>query len=212
MTAKPTANPLPSAQRGFWLKTLHQWHWISSALCLVGMLLFALTGITLNHAGQIEASPVVSTYNATVPENLLPLLQGEHEKNAPLPAEVQQWVQQALHTNIQGRDHEWNEGELYIALPRPGGDAWLSIDTETGEATHEVTTRGWVSWLNDLHKGRNTGAAWTWFIDIFSIAAIVFSITGFFLLFLHGRSRPATWPVVGLGVLIPLLLILLWMH
>ncbi|NIV36045.1 MAG: hypothetical protein GWN58_43325, partial [Anaerolineae bacterium] len=34
-----------------WLGTLRQWHWISSALCLVGMLLFSVTGITLNHAG-----------------------------------------------------------------------------------------------------------------------------------------------------------------
>ncbi|NTV11206.1 MAG: hypothetical protein HGA47_10590, partial [Zoogloea sp.] len=27
------------AHRAGWLKTLHQWHWISSALCLLGMLL-----------------------------------------------------------------------------------------------------------------------------------------------------------------------------
>ena len=26
-------------------------------MCLVGMLLFAVTGFTLNHAGQIEAKP-----------------------------------------------------------------------------------------------------------------------------------------------------------
>lgn len=42
-----------------WLGTLRQWHWISSALCLVGMLLFSVTGITLNHAGQIESKPQV---------------------------------------------------------------------------------------------------------------------------------------------------------
>ena len=44
-------------RRGFWLRTLHQWHWISSAVCLIAMLLFAVTGITLNHAGAIEAKP-----------------------------------------------------------------------------------------------------------------------------------------------------------
>jgi hypothetical protein len=32
-------------RRAFWLKHLHQWHWVSSAACLVGMLLFAITGI-----------------------------------------------------------------------------------------------------------------------------------------------------------------------
>lgn len=212
MTVKQSATHPASAQRAFWLKTLHQWHWISSALCLVGMLLFAITGITLNHAGQIEASPVVSTQKATLPEALLPALQGEHESHAAVPTAVSEWLKQNMSVSVQGRDSEWSEGELYIALPRPGGDAWLTIDTETGEVNHEVTTRGWVSWLNDLHKGRNTGAAWTWFLDIFAVAAIVFCVTGFFLLFLHGRSRPATWPVVGLGVLVPLLLILLWTH
>ena len=29
-------------RRSFWLKTLHEWHWVSSALCLLGMLLFAV--------------------------------------------------------------------------------------------------------------------------------------------------------------------------
>ncbi|RZA23483.1 MAG: hypothetical protein EOP02_14865, partial [Proteobacteria bacterium] len=46
-------------RRGFWLRTLHQWHWISSAVCLIGMLLFSATGITLNHASKIEAKPQV---------------------------------------------------------------------------------------------------------------------------------------------------------
>ena len=31
-------------RRGYWLRTLHQWHWISAAVCLVGMLLFSVTG------------------------------------------------------------------------------------------------------------------------------------------------------------------------
>jgi hypothetical protein len=48
-------------RRSFWLKHLHRWHWISAALSLVGMILFAATGITLNHAGEIEATPRVTT-------------------------------------------------------------------------------------------------------------------------------------------------------
>ncbi len=52
--------------RGFWPRHLHQWHWVSAAICIVGMLLFAATGITLNHAGQIEARPKVTTTEAQV--------------------------------------------------------------------------------------------------------------------------------------------------
>ena len=47
--------------------SLRQWHWISSALCLIGMLGFAITGITLNHAGVIPAVPQVTSVETTVP-------------------------------------------------------------------------------------------------------------------------------------------------
>ena len=48
-------------RRAWWMKQLRTWHWISGALCLVAMLLFAVTGITLNHAAQIEGKPAVVT-------------------------------------------------------------------------------------------------------------------------------------------------------
>ena len=44
--------------RSFWLKQLHSWHWISAAVSLTGMILFAVTGITLNHAASIPGDPV----------------------------------------------------------------------------------------------------------------------------------------------------------
>ncbi|MFP3740784.1 PepSY-associated TM helix domain-containing protein, partial [Burkholderia sp. SIMBA_019] len=61
-------------RRAFWLKHLHQWHWISSAICLIGMMLFAITGFTLNHAGQIEARPSVVTRGDTAPREVLAAL------------------------------------------------------------------------------------------------------------------------------------------
>ena len=82
-------------------------------------------------------------------------------------------------------------GEIYVSLPRPGGDAWLSIDLATGEAQYERTDRGWIAYLNDLHKGRNTGSPGRLFLDIFAVACVVFCVTGLVLLQLHGqRQRP----------------------
>ena len=66
---------------------------------------------------------------------------------------------------------EWAPDELYLPLPRPGGDAWLRVDLGSGAAEYEITDRGWISYLNDLHKGRHTGLAWSWFIDLFALAA-----------------------------------------
>ena len=97
-------------------------------------------------------------------------------------------------------------------MPGPGSDAWLSIQRADGALEYERTDRGALSWLNDLHKGRNTGTAWSWFIDVFAVACIVFTVTGLFLLQLHARQRRATWPLVLLGLLIPMLLALLFIH
>lgn len=194
-----------------WLGTLRQWHWISSALCLVGMLLFAVTGITLNHAGQIESKPLVDTREGQLPERLLNRLQADTPEDG-LPADLQRWLEQTLDVQLAGREAEWSDGELYVALPRPGGDAWLSLSLESGELEYELTDRGWIAYFNDLHKGRHSGEAWSWFIDLFAVACVVFSLTGLLLLQRHAGNRPGTWPLVGLGLVIPLLLALLFIH
>ncbi|UXY14846.1 PepSY-associated TM helix domain-containing protein [Chitiniphilus purpureus] len=199
--------------RSFWLKHLHRWHWISSAACLIGMLLFAATGITLNHAAQIEATPVITTRAAVLPADLLPLLRRPPQaQQATLPPVVAQWLEARLALSLSGEAAEWSDDEIYLSLPRPGGDAWLTVDRASGEVAYELTGRGWVSYLNDLHKGRNTGAAWRWFIDVFAGLALVFCITGLLLLHLHAGRRPATWPLVGLGLVVPLVLAILFIH
>ena len=205
--------PVDAKRRSYWLKTLHQWHWISSAVCLIGILLFSITGITLNHASQIESKPAVTTRTAQVPSELLGLLaEPVGEAKAPLPVALRDWIAAQIDVRVGARIGEWSDAEVYVSMARAGGDAWLSIDRASGELEYERTDRGWISYLNDLHKGRNTGAAWSWFIDLFAVACVVFSVTGFFLLQLHARQRPMTWPLVGLGFVVMLLLAILFIH
>jgi len=197
---------------------LHQWHWISSALCLLGMLLFAATGFTLNHASQIEAKPKITSRKAPLPATLRAKLAGlnagddSDKATDPLPDDVRQWVRSTLGVEVGRRAAEWSPDEVYVAMPRPGGDAWVRIDRASGEVEYELTDRGWISYLNDLHKGRNTGPAWRWFIDFFAASCLVFAVTGLCILKMHAANRPATWPVVGLGVLLPVLLAILFIH
>jgi hypothetical protein len=101
---------------------------------------------------------------------------------------------------------------LYIGLPRPGGDAWLSLDIESGALEYESTDRGWIAYLNDLHKGRNTGSAWSWFIDVFAGLCVLFSLSGLLLLQRYAGARPSTWPLVALGLVLPALLALLFIN
>lgn len=216
MTAASSSAP----QRAYWLKKLHEWHWISSAICLIGMLLFAVTGFTLNHAGQIESKPKVETRDAQLPEDLLKKLQEAQVQSAEaasnivvsVPAEVDGWLKQQIKVSAKGFAVEWSEDEAYVPMPRPGGDAWLRVDLKEGEVEYETTDRGWISYLNDLHKGRNTGAAWSLFLDVFAIGCLVFCLTGLLILKMHAQRRPMTWPMVGLGFVLPALLVLLLVH
>lgn len=178
------------------------------------MILFAATGITLNHSGDIEAAPVVTEREVSLPSDLVPAIADADvgTQKAPLPEPVARWLTEVLGAPVGKRDGEWSVDEIYVALPRPGGDAWISIDRQTGDVLYEHTDRGWISYLNDLHKGRNTGAVWMWFIDIFAVACLVFCITGLVLLKLHAVNRPATWPLAGLGLVAPLLIAILFIH
>ena len=213
--SSPAKSSQDQRRRAWWLRTLHQWHWISSALCLIGMLLFAVTGITLNHATQIPATPVVTNQKIKLPAELaaeLSELASQTDANAPLPAKARAFLAEAFGLRTGAREAEWSEDEIYLSLPRPGGDAWLAIDLASNNAEYERTDRGWIAYLNDLHKGRNTGAAWRWFIDVFAIACLVFCMTGLVLLHFHAKQRAMTWPMVGAGLLVPLLLALLLIH
>ncbi|MGG7604370.1 PepSY-associated TM helix domain-containing protein [Massilia sp. BKSP1R2A-1] len=217
-TTSTPANPaaaLPGARRAMYLKQLHQWHWISSAICLMAMLLFSFTGFTLNHAAQIEAKPEVTRLKADLPAPLRAQLEQyalEHaDAEVPLPSEIADWANASFPVDVRGKRAEWSEQDAYIALPRPGGDAWLRIAVDGG-AEYERTDRGWISWLNDMHKGRNTGEVWSWFIDIFAIACVIFCLTGFLILKYHAANRPSTWPVIGFGIVLPAVIALLFVH
>ncbi len=214
MHGTTTTAPRKRSRKAFWLKQLHTWHWISSAISLVGLLLFAITGFTLNHAAEIEGSPQTVERAAQLPSPLLPTIKPDDapDTKKPLPAPVAEWVEGNLDVKHARGDAEWSADEIYLALPRPGGDGWVAIDRASGTVTTEQTSRGWIAWLNDLHKGRNSGTVWKWFIDIFVLACIVFSLTGLVLLQMHSKNRPSTWPLVGAGLVIPAILAIFFIH
>src|SRR5690606_39230618 len=111
------------------------------------MLLFAITGITLNHAGPIKVEPQTSTIEAVLPMELLEGLEQPENGRAPLPAAVADWLGEEQGIRSAGTVAEWSEDEIYLALPRPGGDAWMAIDLMTGDLLYEQTSRGLIAYL-----------------------------------------------------------------
>lgn len=212
--ARPERTAQQKKRNGFWKKQARIWHWMSGAVCLTGMVMFAFTGITLNHAGDIPAKPKTSAHMASLPTELLSDLSPTETTpdDAPLPRSVRQFIRANLGVSVGTRAGEWTDFDVYVPLPRPGGDAWLAIDRESGAIEYERTSRGSLSYLNDLHKGRNTGLVWAIFLDVFSVATMLFCLTGLWLLQIHAGKRSTTWPLTIAGLLIPAALALFFIH
>jgi len=190
-------------------RTSHELHWMSAAICLAALLLFSITGITLNHASAISAKPVVTNREAQLPRPLMNLIAGA-DPQVRVPGPVLDWLDSEFDVDATNASVEWSEEELYVSAPGPGRDAWVSVDRATGAAKYERTERGWVAYFNDLHKGRNTGIAWTVFIDVVAAACVFFALTGLVLLWIQARQRTSTWPLVasGCGILVVLMIFL----
>jgi hypothetical protein len=174
-------------------------HTYLSMFSLMAVLLFSVTGITLNHASSISGKPVVTQREAQLPQPLMGLIAGQ-DSQVRVPGPIRDWLESEFGVDIGNASVEWSEEELYVSAPGPGRDAWMSVDRESGAAKFEGTQRGWVAYFNDLHKGRNTGIVWWIFIDVVAAACLFFSITGLILLQIQARQRKGTWPLVGGGV------------
>ena len=174
--------------------------------------MFAVTGITLNHAADIEVKPETRNVEVTLPaailESLAPLPQGTID----LPASLSQWLESQNISPPSNKDAQWDGVELYMSWPGPGQDHWFAIDIDSGELIYEGVDRGWIAYFNDLHKGRNTGVFWQWFLDIFSVVVIIFTVTGLQLLIKQAPHKASTWPVTALGLLIPVFIMLVFIH
>jgi hypothetical protein len=192
-------------------RTSHVLHWMSAAICLAALLLFSITGITLNHASAISGKPVVTTRESQLPQPLVGLVAGS-DTQVRLPGPIDTWLESEFGIDTSNASIEWSEEELYVSAPGPGRDAWVSVDRESGHAKYEGTDRGWMAYFNDLHKGRNTGVVWWIFIDVVAAACLFFSITGLILLQIQARQRKTTWPLVGGGVAIVIALMIFFAH
>ncbi|WP_049721902.1 PepSY-associated TM helix domain-containing protein [Gilvimarinus polysaccharolyticus] len=181
-----------------WSRTLH---WTSSAIGLVALLFFSVTGITLNHPSWFKADRETISRVATLPADTHSHWQssGATEQLQVLLGVIDQEFGLGVPRQIDRDDMEW-----FFDYQRPGGVDSVIFDVELGELLFESTSDGSVALINDLHKGRHSGAAWSLFIDISAILGIFMSITGILLLVLYAPKRSTTWPLVGLGFVVPL--------
>lgn len=186
-----------------WARRLHVY--ISMALLFV-VLFFSVTGITLNRPELFESSqPNIQRSTLTLPASLFTIQDGRLKADQTafetfLFEEANlSGVPSGLDIYAEIEDGELLLGEVSMDFKGPGYNASVFVDVTSEIVEVETTNYGVIALLNDLHKGRNSGEVWKWFIDITALLMIFFVLTGVCLLLPKKKTLNTSikWTVFG---------------
>lgn len=194
--------------------------WLHIYLSMFGLavvLFFGVTGLTLNHPewfGEAERRVAAQGQMSTewlridVPANSPPGESDESRRVAKL--EVVEYLRKTH--GIQGSVAEFraDERECTVTFKGPGYAADAVIDRDSGRYDLTQTLHGFIAIINDLHKGRDTGRAWSAVIDASAILLTFISLTGLVLLFYLKRKRIRGLLVVVAGTVAVVAVVLLF--
>ncbi len=188
---------------------LTRWVHVYLSTALLGLLIFfSFTGLLLNHLSWFQHEGDYNTSSESLPIGLL----GEMDQDQDPPlAKLEAFVADRLGlTNPRKIDIDREFGELIFDYPLPAGYAMVTFSVDDQEMRVEHQEGTLLALLNDLHKGRHTGGAWSWVIDISAIFMILMAFSGLIILFQQAKWRIHGLVFVLLGVLFPWLLYLAW--
>ncbi|MBC8137718.1 MAG: PepSY-associated TM helix domain-containing protein [Fibrella sp.] len=210
MTTRTTKPSVPDAPRDrpFHLKVAALLRWLHIYLSMLSLLLvlfFSATGLTLNHPDWFFSKQMKQTdTEGKLSEAWLAGSSSDPSRVARLEI-----VEELRKRGVRGALEEFrvDETECLVSFKAPGYAADGYIDRRTGTYRLTTTEEGTVAALNDLHKGRHSGAVWSKVVDISAIFLVVISLTGLGLVFFLKRLRVAALLTVCGGITITLLLI-----
>ena len=190
-------------RRDFYRHSRYVHGWLS-AFAFLTLLFFSVTGLLLNHPEWYEPAKTEQTTQLILPESILKSIKQQENPSDTILNYVRQ------QQNVVGRyqSSEVMDNEVMIRLESPAGatDIWVMADTGETEITQKPAST--VSMLNDLHRGKNSGLAWSWLIDISAIIVIALSLVGY-ILFLSIKTRLVTHLVLT-AVSLALIILLIW--
>jgi hypothetical protein len=186
-----------------WVATGSRWlHIYLSMSSFAIVFFFAVTGITLNHPDWFGANlQRNSAHKGTFPRSWMA---------GPAKLEVVEALRSRHGVRGALSDFRADPQQLAISFKGPAYAADAFVDRDTGRYELTVTTMGLVALLNDLHKGRDTGKAWAWVIDISAAVLALASATGLVLLWFVYRRRLSGYLVAAAGGAVSYLAYALW--
>lgn len=175
-------------------------HIYLSMISFVIVLFFSITGLTLNHAEYFQADPVTTEVKGTIDSNWI----NAEDTNRIRKLEVVEFLRKTHAVKGALSDFRIDENEISLSFKAPSYEGIGFIDRSTGAYTLSQTSQGRMAFFNDLHKGRDTGKAWLWVIDISAILMTIISLTGLILLLFIKRKRWSGLLLLIIGLLLSL--------
>lgn len=160
-------------------------HTYISMFSLLIILFFAATGVTLNHPdwtfGGVEKR---QTLSGSLPADW-------QKAGTPDQLRVAEYLRSTYGLHGVASDFQYSGGAGGLSFRAPGYSADVQFD-QTGKYTVNVDAQGALAIANDFHKGRNSGGAWSWVIDVSGVFLVIVSLTGLALIFILKKVRTAS--------------------
>ncbi|GGZ96887.1 peptidase [Arenicella chitinivorans] len=216
-TTTKSVSTSPTRQAWDWTKSdvakrvfkIARWlHIYLSTTALAIVLFFSVTGFTLNHANWFSGAAKTGIDTYTLPDEISSALSDPAVFPTALVTEYLRREHGLSHP--RSIDHDLELGEVSLDFPLPAGYAFVSIlvPDQIIEIEHQSGNL-WVL-MNDLHKGRHTGAAWSTFIDFSAVIMTLLAVAGILILFQLKKYRNWGLALTIIGVLTPLIWYLLF--
>ncbi len=164
-------------------------HIYLSMFGLAVILFFSVTGLTLNHPDWFFDERTVHSTGTinTAWMNVVAPPPGDWDQydysHEVSKLEVAEFLRAEHRLRGSVTDFLAFEDECEVTFQGPGYAATARINRDSGDYAIDVTANDFVTVINDLHKGRHTGQAWSWVIDISAIIGTLVAVSGFILIF-----------------------------
>ena len=166
-------------------------HIYLTMLGLLVILLFSITGLTINHEEWFGAThPIVREEQGQTPGELI-------SSNDRL--RIVEHLRKAFPVHGAVTSYDSFEDQIMIAFKAPGEIWEFTIEKRDGLTSAHQELFNFAAIVNNLHRGRYAGKAWRWVIDISAILILLACLTGFILWLALPRRRKAgiAWLVLG---------------
>jgi uncharacterized protein len=181
-------------------------HIYLSMISFVIVLFFSITGLTLNHAEYFQGDPVTIDAKGSIDSSWI----NPEDTNRIRKLEIVEFFRKTHTVKGALSDFRIDEREISLSFKAPSYEATAFIDRSNGSYSLSQTSQGAMAFFNDLHKGRDTGKAWLWVIDLSAILMTIISLTGLGLLLFIKRKRWSGLLLLLIGLLLSIAVYWWW--